>query len=226
MVPSTAVGLVLLVVAVLPGLTYVLSFERQVGSYGVTLADRVLRFIVVSVVFHLVLGWPEYAIYRWALAEHKQIAAGQFAALWIGMILIVVVPAVAGALVGGLYKTRHTREGFNWLRDRLSKDRERALLGWLLGREPAPRAWDDYFSSRPTAYLRVRTSDGTLLAGLFADRSYAAGFPQDPDLLLEEAWELAEDGQLARPLGYPLYIAASEIAWVEIVRPQNEEESE
>jgi len=79
--------------------------------------------------------------------------------------------------------------------------------------------------SGPT-YLRVRTTDGTLLAGLFASRSYAAGFPNDPDLLLEKAWSLKDDGQLDEPLGYPLYVAKGQIAWLEIVPPQDSEEAE
>jgi hypothetical protein len=199
----------------------VLSFERQAGSYGVTLADRVLRLIVGSAVFHLLLGWPEYLLYRFALDGHKEISGRQFAALWMGLILLTVVPGAAGTVVGSLYQSRNTRAGLNWIRRWLSEENERRLLRWLLGREPAPRAWDDYFSARPTTYLRVRTTDGTFLAGLFAGRSYAAGFPHDPDLLLEEAWELSEDGELVRPLGYPLYIASGQVAWLEIVRQQN-----
>jgi hypothetical protein len=220
MVPNTGVALALLVVAVLPGLVYVLSFERQASGYGVTLADRTLRLIVVSAVFHLLLGWPEYLVYRWTLAAgRRQLDTDQFVAIWCGLLLIVVLPFMAGSLIGKLYATRHSRTGFNWIRKRLSLESERRLLRLLLGRDPAPRAWDDYFSGRLTAYLRVRTTDGTALAGLFADRSYAAGFPHDPDLLLEEAWELGENGELVRPLGYPLYIAAGQIAWMDIVRP-------
>lgn len=222
MLPSSLTGLVLIVIAVLPGLTYVLSFERQAGSYGVTFSDRVLRLIFVSAVFHLVLGWGEYLVYRWALADHSDLSIGQFATLWCGAILLIGAPGVAGTLVGNLYKTRRSRDGVRWIRSWLPEKYEEALLDWLLGSEPAPRAWDDYFSSRPAVYLRVRTKGGTLLAGQFANRSYAAGFPQEPDLFLEEAWELASDGELTRPLGYALYIAAGEIAWLEVVPPQED----
>jgi hypothetical protein len=208
-------------VAVLPGLVYTLAFERQAGGYGVTLADRTLRLVVISAVFHLVFGWPEYALYRWALRSHESVLVGQFAALWTGILLIILVPAVMGTVVGGLYRTRKNRRGWDRIRKRLTPQRERQLLRLLLGPDPAPRAWDDFFSERPATYIRVRTSDGLLLAGLFADRSYAAGFPQQPDLLLEEAWEVDETGRLVRPLGYPLYVAAGHIAWLEIVRPED-----
>jgi hypothetical protein len=208
-VPDTALGLLLLVVAVLPGLTYTLAFERQAGAYGVTLADRTLRFIAVSAVFHLIAAWPEYWVWRTTLGGGP-IGAGEFAILWGAAVLLLVLPAVTGTLVGQAYVHRDDRPPW-----------QQELLRWTIGPELAPRAWDDFFSERPATYLRVRTVDGTTHAGLFASGSYAAGFPQQPDLLLEETWSIdAESGELLESLGYPLYIAPGQIAWMEIVPPQ------
>jgi hypothetical protein len=209
--PETALGLLLLVVAVLPGLTYTLAFERQAGAYGVTLADRTLRFIAVSAVFHLVAAWPEYWLWRVTIGRGGRIDAGEFAILWAAGILLLILPALTGTLVGQVYVHREDRP--RW---------QQGLLRWTIGPELAPRAWDDFFSERPATYLRVRTVDGTTHAGLFASGSYASGFPQDPDLLLEEAWSIdADSGELLESLGYPLYIAPGQIAWMEIVPPQH-----
>jgi len=60
MLPDTSVGVLVLVLAVLPGLIYTLAFEREAGDYEATFADRTLRFIAVSAVFHVIAGWPEY----------------------------------------------------------------------------------------------------------------------------------------------------------------------
>jgi hypothetical protein len=208
--PETALGLLLLVVAVLPGLTYTLAFERQAGAYGVTLADRTLRFIAVSAVFHLIAGWPEYWVWRVTIGSGGPLDAREFAILWGAAVLLLVLPAIAGTVVGQAYVHRDDRP--LW---------QRTLLRWAIGPELAPRAWDDFFSERPATYLRVRTVDGTTHAGLFASGSYAAGFPQQPDLLLEDAWRIdADSGELIESLGYPLYIAAGQIAWMEIVPPQ------
>ncbi len=210
MIPQTALGLLVLVVAVLPGLTYTLAFERQAGAYGVTLADRTLRFIAVSAVFHLLAAWPEYWVWRTTLGEPGRIRAGEFAILWVAAVLLLVLPAITGSVIGQVYVHRDDRP--RW---------QQEVLRWTIGPELAPRAWDDFFSDRPATYLRVRTVDGTTHAGLFASASYAAGFPEQPDLLLEEAWSIdPESGELLASLGYPLYIAPGQISWMEIVPPQ------
>ena len=214
MVPSTVVGLLVLAVAVLPGLMYTLAFERQAGAYGVTFADRTFRFIAVSAVYHLIAGWPEYGLYRFALSDRHAVLTAQFALLWVAGIVGVLAPLVCGRVLGRLYATRSS--GTEW---------QQRLVHLVAGPDLAPRAWDDFFSERPTTYIRVLTLDGNLVGGLFASRSYAAGFPQEPDLLLEEAWRVnAETGELESALGYPLYIPAGQIRLMEIVRPEDDEQ--
>lgn len=166
MLPSTLIGLLGVVIAVLPGSVYTWAYERQASAYGVTFADRTLRFIAVSVVFHVGLGWPEYALYRLSIAHRHDLLAGQFALLWVGLVFLVAIPASAGTILGGLYATRTNRNKWTRLRRRLSAAQEALLLRILLGRDPAPRAWDNLFSERPTVYMRVKTTDQTWIAGL------------------------------------------------------------
>jgi Family of unknown function (DUF6338) len=224
MPPDSLLALGILLVAVLPGAIYTWAFEREAGPYGVTLADRVLRFVAGSTVMHLVLGWPEYLVFRLAIEGRERILAGQFAVLWLGLLVLAALPAAAGTVLGELYATRTARTGWRGLRRWLTANQERRLLRFLLGRDPAPRAWDDLFSEQLQCYLRVRTTGDRWLAGKFAGASYAAGYPDQPDLLMEEAYEVdQETGLLGRGLGYPLYIAAGQIAWVEVVWPSDDE---
>jgi hypothetical protein len=68
--------------------------------------------------------------------------------------------------------------------------------------------------------VRVRLQDGTWVAGLFADRSYAGGCPDVTDLLLEQAWSVdAVTGEPADQQGpaYPVYIPASVIILLELL---------
>jgi hypothetical protein len=217
-IPTSSLALVLLVLVILPGAMYTWAYERQVSAFGVTFADRFLRFFAISMIYHLVLGWPEFFLVKESL-QTSDPTAHEFALLWVGVALVIAVPASSGTVVGGLYATRKSRSS-DWLRvRRLLGAREDRLLEVVLGRSPAPRAWDAFFSERPTTYLRVKTTDGQAVAGLFADQSYAGGFPEDPDLLLEEAWSVDDDGTLLEPLGYPVYVAKGQIARLEVIAP-------
>jgi len=165
MFPTSVISLVIIVTAVLPGSMYTWAFERQVSAYGVTFADRALRFIALSVIFHAILGWGEYGLFRAAFFDGR-FQGGQFAAAWGALLGLVVIPGMAGGVLGGIYATRSAKD--EWIRRCLSPAWEDRLLRFFLGRAPAPRAWDNLFSERPTAYLRIETTDGTAVAGLFA----------------------------------------------------------
>lgn len=223
MLPDTAASLLIVVLFILPGSVYTWAFERQNSAYGVTFADRFLRFLATSVVFHVLLAWPEYAVYRWAVAGRTDVPAGQFAVLWAGLVLLVGAPALLGTTLGGLYASRTDRRGWDWIRRRLSAPAETRLLTVVLGRSPAPRAWDNMFSERPSAYLRIRlTGDEGWVAGRFASRSYAGGFPHAADLYLEQAWQIdQETGRLGESgLGFPIYVTAGSIAYIEALPEQ------
>ena len=222
-IPTSLIALSIITVAVLPGSMYTWAFERQVAAYGANLADRVLRFVALSVLFHLALGWVEYWLFRIAFSGHR-FGGGQFAIAWATVAILVVVPAAFGTVIGGLYASRSDRDGWAWIRRRLSAQTEPHILQFILGRTPAPRAWDNMFSERQNLYLRVETTDGTAVAGLFADKSYAGGFPHDADLFLEESWSMRDDGSLDQPLGYPVYLPAGQIARIETLNPWNQEQ--
>lgn len=229
MFPTGAPGLLILLLVVLPGAVYTWAYERQTSSYGVTLADRFLRFVAVSVLFQLVLAWPEYGLYRLAVAGHgQQVLSAEFALLWIGAVLLVSLPAVVGTVLGGLYASRTSRSGWRWIRAHLSASAEEAILRLALGRTPAPRAWDNLFSERPNVYLRVRLTTDKWIAGRFAEASYAGGFPHDADLLLEESWVVDPDtGDLGDSgLGFPVYIPAATIEWLEVIAEQPPDEEQ
>src|SRR6266550_4352096 len=133
MPPDSLQALGILLVAVLPGAVYTWAFEREAGLYGVTLADRMLRFVAGSIVMHLILAWPEYLVFRLAIDHAGRIRSGQFAVLWLGLILLSAIPAAAGTVLGELYATRTSRLGWRGLRRWLSANSERRLLRILLG---------------------------------------------------------------------------------------------
>lgn len=229
MIPGTVEALGIVAVAVIPGATYIWTFERQAGSFGVSLADRVLRFIAASVVVHAFLAWLEYLAWRTALSGGQSLDAWRFLILWLTGLVVVGVPAAVGTTVGYLYASRNQRERYPRLRRALGLDgdehraREEALLQVVLGRAPAPRAWDHLFSRAPSGVVRAQLKrDGSWVGGLYGEHSYASGFPESPeDLYLEQAYLLQADGSFAdsdgefTELGSALLIRADECAVLE-----------
>jgi hypothetical protein len=222
MLPTSAAALLVLLVSVLPGSVYTWAFERQASAYGVTLADRVLRFIGMSVVFDLLLAWPAYGVWRAAFAG-RAFGTGQFALAWAVVVIGFTVPALTGTVVGGLYASERHRPGWRRTRRLLRPAGEERILSLVVGRGREPRAWDAVFARPPNTYLRIRTVDGDWVAGRFGEQSRAGRFPNDTDIWLEEAWPTMADGAIGPAgLGYGVYVPASRIAWIDMVKDSRE----
>ena len=212
---DTFEGIAITILAVLPGALFTWSFEREVGNWGAGLADRVYRFVGFSAMFHAALAWPEYLLWKTYLhvpnadetGFHDVFTSGSPIDRWMALVpvLYVGLPVLLGFLAA-----RSVRRG-----------------GWLgrilVGRNPAPRAWDDLFWRGPALVVRLKLKDGEWIGGLFGDDSYASGYPEPQDLLLEEAYEIADDGTFAQganpedfvSLGSSILISWSEVQFLE-----------
>ncbi len=170
--PDSFQALSVALIALLPGAGYTFAFERVAGSFGVTLADRLIRFLAASAVFHAAFAGPEYAVYRRAV-HSGDLAAGRLNAFAVEVAVLsyVLLPIGLGALIGHGWLA-----GWRWVR--------------LLTRPaPASRAWDYFFSAGPQGYLRAKLKSGPWVGGFYGTRtdgrqSYAAGYPAEQDLLI------------------------------------------
>jgi hypothetical protein len=209
---STFQALAGVVLALLPGAAYTFAYERVAGPFGITLSDRLVRFLAASAVFHAVLAGPELLLYRHLVATGR-LGRGDvnwllFAVLALGY---VVLPTAAGTLVG-----MGGRRNWRGLR--------------LLAHTPEPRAWDYLWRLGVPGVVRMRLKSGTWLAGVYGTtatgrRSYAAGYPEPGDLYL--SLQLRVDpatGEFARddddrpvpvPGGSGLLVRWSEIEYLE-----------
>jgi hypothetical protein len=170
---ATFQGLLVAVLALLPGASYTFALERVTTGYGASFADRLVRFLAASAVIHALLAGGEYQLYRYLIAEHR-LASGT-ANTWLlqGLALgYVLLPTAIGSAVGWGHK-RHQK----W-----------AIL--LVGAAPEPRAWDYMWRHTQRAIVRIKLKSGTWLAGYYgwsADGrrlSYASAHPEEGDLYL------------------------------------------
>ena len=179
------------VVAVLPGALYTWAFERLVGRWGVGLADRAMRFIGASAVFHALAAPGSYWVWS-ELVRDGRAANGEPLPLqaWAVPLLFVGVPIALGTAAAWGH-----RAGKGWARV-------------FTGSDPAPRAWDYLFQGHPDGWIRCRMKSGVWVAGAFADyngrRSYVGGYPEPADLYLAVGVDVdAETGEFLVVDGRP-----------------------
>jgi hypothetical protein len=206
--------------AVLPGALYTWSFEREVGNWGVSLSDRLLRFVGFSSMFHALFSVPEFLV--WSRYLHRPVdgSSGFRNLLWEGAALpawlaLVPIAYVGIPMIAGFMTARGTRRGARWPR-------------FLIGRNPAPRAWDRLFWQDPAFLVRAQLRNESWVGGLFSADSYASGYPEPQDLLLEETYGMeldgsfseGEDGDLVR-LGSGILLSWEDVHFLEVF-PQDE----
>ncbi|MGW3836829.1 DUF6338 family protein [Streptomyces microflavus] len=178
--PSTVVQLALLVIAVLPGVSYQFVRERQLGADPgeQDLTERVLRALTSSVALdslYAVIFAPW--IVRWA-DNGLRIPRDSGQLRWAGatcLVLVFLVPAASAWLVCALRKRRRR--------------------GKYVG---TPSAWDEVFQDLPASFVRVRMKDGTWVGGWYGPRSFATAYPRPPEIYLELTWEMSENGAFVK----------------------------
>jgi hypothetical protein len=184
---STFQALLVAVLALLPGAFYTFTYERVVGSFGLTTSDRLVRFFAASATFHLLFAGVELLLYR-DLIVTGDLRAGRVNPVWfeVGAVLYILIPAAAGNVVG-----YGKKRGWRW-------------AVWLVGKAVEPRAWDYLWQPGVQAIVRLKLKSGYYLAGLYGRaengrRSYAAGYPEEGDIYLSQMFVVdAETGEFAR----------------------------
>jgi len=169
---STFQALAVALLALLPGASSTFAYERVVGGFGVSLSDRLVRFLAASALFAALFSGPGLLLYRHFIVT-GQLGRGDVNALVFEVVILayVLLPTAAGTGIGYGQKRK-----WSW-------------VTVLVGDTPEPRAWDYLWRRGVPAIVRVKLKSGSWLAGIFGtttagQRSYAAGYPEKEDLYL------------------------------------------
>ncbi|MFF3256402.1 DUF6338 family protein [Actinacidiphila glaucinigra] len=175
--PATVAQLVLLVLLVLPGVTYQFVRERRRGPVPGErdLGERVLRAIVASIaldaLYAVVAGPALVRLARGAGGGWDGFVDRPRVVGFVAVVLFLVVPAMAAVTVSLV-------------------DRQRRKARFLR----TPSAWDHAFRDREPCFVRVRLKDGNWAGGWYGNRSYASSYPHPAELYLESARVMGADG--------------------------------
>ena len=185
---TTLLSLVIIWMAVLPGALFIWAFEMLAGRWTTGIRGGLLRSVGYSAVFHLVFLPLTYhlRVFYW-----DRIWEGRYVNPWVWAYLsvYVLVPIVLGLLTGlsvrQTYSSAHRR--YRWAR-------------LLIGKSPAPRAWDFLFGQNVIAgWVRFRTKSGLYMGGYYGEDSYVSRYPEPQDIYIGHAVEIDPDsGNIVR----------------------------
>lgn len=176
--PSTVVQLVLLVLLVLPGITYQFVRERLRGPvpWERDLGERVLRAIVASIaldaVYLAVAGPALIKLTRGTPPGELNGFVQQPRAVGLVAVLLFLVLPGAAALATSFMERKRRKATY----------------------QRTPTAWDHAFRDREPCFVRVRLKDGNWAGGWYGHRSYASSYPHPAELYLESARVMTPDG--------------------------------
>jgi hypothetical protein len=196
-------GLGATAIILMPGYLLGVAFAR--GLRGPAPTDRawVANAIAGAIVVHaLALGWTLPLVRRVAQDGPAQHAAELTA--W-ALLVLLVVPVVAGAVLAALAEAR-SPGWWMWLLRRLG----------ISSAARTAEAWNWVFRQRFPAYLRVRLKDGRTVLGWYGGSSLASSDATVRDLYLQQQWTAERDWFHAPyPTSRGVWLAGSEIVSVE-----------
>lgn len=204
--PSTVAQLALLVLVVLPGITYQFLREHWRGPVPGERnpGERVMRALAASVVldaiYLITIGPCLTRVFRGIGGD--------------GPSYFIREPRLAGLLVLGLFVAAPAAAAAGvtyWQRRKQRTVRFR----------PTPTAWDRVFQERGSCFVRLRLRDGVWIGGWYGTRSYATSYPHPAELYLESAWLMRPDGTFHRRIEETggLYVRAADTDVLEILLP-------
>jgi hypothetical protein len=186
-VPSTAYGLAVLLILVIPGTVYaaVRTTVAGRGPHDSEITTRILWAILASAVFVavylLAFGEDLLRTFTWAgIREHPQRAGA------VGLLLGIVVPAAAAYFVHGKP---------DWKRGRLSRLPNLPWPKATTGYESTPTAWDWAAPRKGGIFVRVRLDEGKWVGGWFGDDSFISTYPERHDIYIELQYDVSVRGK-------------------------------
>jgi hypothetical protein len=188
MTPATGTALLILAFFVLPGFVTLLLRERTYTVPGEQQAfERLLRALFyAALVYGVALTIAVIAgIEKDAIVDIYRGRAAVWQLVGVGLLIALVIPFVIAEC------------GRRWRYSRL-RDRVLDRLGISIAHD-VRSGWNQALGSIDGAFVRVTTSDGRVIGGVYGQGSLAGYSEHDRDLYLVQRWVLDDDQWFVEP---------------------------
>lgn len=217
---TTLLSLIIIWLAVLPGVLFIWAFEILAGRWTTGIRGGLLRSVGYSAVFHILFLPLTYHLraFYW-----DRIWEGMYVSSWVWayIALYAIVPITLGLLAGWVISGAKPviSKRYRW-------------VGLLVGIPSASRAWDHLFGRQGVAgWVRLRTKTGLYMGGYYGEGSYVAGHPDIQDIYLTRVVQIDPDsGEIGidsegQPLSLPsgLLIRWDEVEYLEFTPDERDD---
>lgn len=189
----------LLLAFVVPGMVIMLVRAQFLTGRVKTMSENIVSYIALTVLYYgLAAPFVEYVL------SFDEPGLAKIAA-WLAMIF--ALPALVGLLLGASAQNDVFRKCLQYLR--------------INPVHVTPSAWDYAFSRlRGDHFVMVTLADGSTVAGIYGQRSFASSDPAERDLYLQEIYDVDDGAWTKRPEQQAILIPSKEIKNVQIWNPK------
>lgn len=177
---------------VIPGFISIKTYELLFPGVSRSSSEQVIDAIAYSSINYALLLLPIVGIEKSGLKEECR---------WLYYGFYIFVLSIAPILWVFIWKHLRTRELFQ-----------------KHAPHPTGKPWDYVFAQRKPYWVKVILKDGSIIAGRYAENSFASSAPAEEQIYLEETWILNDRGGFERKKNSTagVIILASEISHIEL----------
>ena len=184
--------LALFIAFIIPGFISIKAYQLLFPSATIATSDQLVDAIAYSSINYAILIFPILGI------ESSQLKTIHPFLYYVFYIFVLFLAPILWVFIWRLLRTR---EFFQ-----------------RNAPHPTAKPWDYVFSQRKPCWVKVHLKDGTIIAGRYAEKSFASSAPAEEQIYLEETWILNENGGFERAKNNTtgVIILSSEISHIEL----------
>lgn len=192
--------LLLAVLFVIPGFVAMKVYAILSSGPRIDASKAVIDAVAFSCCNYAVFALPIYGMHQAVWATRHPVA---YAIAW--SCILLIGPVLWAAVVFALRRAK-------W------------MGRWLP--HPVDRAWDYVFGKREPFYLIITLNSGKRIGATYGHSSFASSYPADPEIYVEEAWDIDDaEGFVRRHVKTRgLLISGSSIESIEFIGPYDDDQ--